>query len=200
MNQKKILSSLEFRCIWHINPKLPSACCPCLPFVQKGKDFKLSKGLFWPESRWKMQHAKQERNLGERRAFWAKICGAEWQRQDFHKYRQLQANNMAAQGLEECCCSYTGKNYQCSKHRDPGVGTAKIFNSLYTTTVTQLQPQQKQEQAFITPTIKFTFQARFQCQHIQIKSRENSLCCPNSLLVPSCTAVISGQRCKLSTV
>lgn len=47
--------------------------------------------------------------------------------------------------------------------------------------------------AFIAPTIKFTFQARTLCQHIQIKSRENRLCCPNSLLVPSYTAMISRQ-------
>lgn len=51
-------------------------------------------------------------------------------RQDFHKYRLLQANKMAAQALEECCCSNTGKNCQYNKDRDPGAGTAKSFNSL----------------------------------------------------------------------
>lgn len=49
---------------------------------EKVKEFKLLKGLFWPESQWKTQCAKQERNFGESRAFWAKICDAEWQRQD----------------------------------------------------------------------------------------------------------------------
>lgn len=58
-----------------------------------------------------MQCDKQQRNLGQRRVFWAKIHDAEWQKQDFHKSRWLQANNMAGQALEECCFSYTGKNF-----------------------------------------------------------------------------------------
>lgn len=100
--------------------------------------------------------------------------------------RLLQVNEMAAQALDECCYSNTVVISQFSNDRDPAAGTATSSNILQTTTVTQLQPQQKQQQAYITPTIKFTFQAQIQCQHIQRKSRENSLCCPNSVLVP-CT-------------
>lgn len=111
MNQKKSLSSLEFRCIRDINPKLSSACCLCLLFVQKVKKFKLLKGFILPEPQLKTQCNKQERNLGQRKVFWAKIRDVEWQRQDFHKSRRHKANNMAAQALEECCSSYTGKNF-----------------------------------------------------------------------------------------
>lgn len=65
MNQKKTLSSLEFRCIWHIDAKVSSACCLSLPFVQKVKEFKQLKGLFLLESQGKMQTNKREIQVRE---------------------------------------------------------------------------------------------------------------------------------------